>query len=150
MFLRLWEGQAEFLVKRLHRYCGTKSLSHLKTIVLDSLPMSSSMVFQGLSAKLHNKWSAWGIKAAICNDSSSTMKWEKMGAKLVLGQAVNLPGTKGPASETSAPNRRTPEINLRNYFHVETVPANNHCPRYIIRAPRLKFDHIFLSTPVNI
>ena len=35
-----------FLVKRLHRYCGAKSLSDMKTIVLDSLSMSSSMVIQ--------------------------------------------------------------------------------------------------------
>ena len=33
-------------MNRLHRYCGARSLSDLKTIVLDSLPMSSSMVFQ--------------------------------------------------------------------------------------------------------
>ena len=46
MFRRLREEQAEFLVNRLHRYCGARSLSDLKTIVLDSLPMSSSMVFQ--------------------------------------------------------------------------------------------------------
>ena len=26
--------------------------------------------FNGLLAQLHNKWSAWGIKAAICYDSS--------------------------------------------------------------------------------
>ena len=46
VFRRLREAHAEFLVKRLHMYCGAKSLSDLKTIVLDSLPMSSSMVFQ--------------------------------------------------------------------------------------------------------
>ena len=33
-------------MKRLHRYWGAKSLSDLKTIVLDSLPMTSSMVSQ--------------------------------------------------------------------------------------------------------
>ena len=37
---------SKFFVKRLHRYCGAKSLSDLKTIVLDSLLMSSSMVCQ--------------------------------------------------------------------------------------------------------
>ena len=31
-------------MKRLHRYCGANSLSDLKAIVLNSLPMSSSMV----------------------------------------------------------------------------------------------------------
>ena len=46
VFRRLREEQAEFLVNRLHRYCGARSLSDLKTIVLDSVPMSSSMVFQ--------------------------------------------------------------------------------------------------------
>ena len=40
-----WKERAEFLVKRLHRYCGAKSLSDFKNIVLDSLSMSSSMVF---------------------------------------------------------------------------------------------------------
>ena len=29
--------------------------------------------FNGLPAQLCNKWSAWGIKAAICDDSSSTI-----------------------------------------------------------------------------
>ena len=33
-------------MKRLHRYSGAKSFSDLKTIVLDSLLMSSSMVCQ--------------------------------------------------------------------------------------------------------
>ena len=42
---RLREEHFEFLVKRLHRYCGAKSLSALKTIVSDSLSMNSSMVF---------------------------------------------------------------------------------------------------------
>ena len=51
VFRRLREEQAEFLVNRLHRYCGARSLSDLKTIVVDSLPMSSSMVFQPNSAK---------------------------------------------------------------------------------------------------
>ena len=46
VFRRLREEHAEFFVKRLHRYCGAKSLSDLKTIVLDSLLMSSSMVCQ--------------------------------------------------------------------------------------------------------
>ena len=46
MFRRLQEEHAEFFVKRLHRYCGAKSLSDLKTIVLDSLLMSSSTVCQ--------------------------------------------------------------------------------------------------------
>ena len=50
VFQRLREEHAEFFVKRLHRYCGAKSLSALKTIVLDSLPMSSSMVCQPNSA----------------------------------------------------------------------------------------------------
>ena len=62
--------RAEFFVKRLHRYCGAKSLSDLKTIILDSLSMSSSMVCRpnpGISGQLG------GIKAAICDDSSSTV-----------------------------------------------------------------------------
>ena len=46
VFRRLGKEHAEFLVKRLHRYCGAKSLSDLKTIILNSLSMSSSMVFQ--------------------------------------------------------------------------------------------------------
>ena len=46
VFRRLREEHAEFFVKRLHRYCGAKSLSNLKTIVLDSLLMSSSMACQ--------------------------------------------------------------------------------------------------------
>ena len=46
VFRRLREEEAEFLVNRLHRYCRARSLSDLKTIVLDSSPMSSSMVFQ--------------------------------------------------------------------------------------------------------
>ena len=46
VFRRLREEYAEFSVKRLHKYRGAKSLSDLKTIVLDSLPMSSSTVFQ--------------------------------------------------------------------------------------------------------
>ena len=49
VFRRLREEHAEFLVKRLHRYCGAKSLSDLKTIVLDPIPMSSSMVLQSNS-----------------------------------------------------------------------------------------------------
>ena len=69
VFQRLWEAHAEFFVRRLHRYGGAKSLSDLKTIILDSLSMSSSMV----PAQLCNKWSAWDIKAAICDDSSSTI-----------------------------------------------------------------------------
>ena len=43
-------GGAECLVKRLHRYCRAKSLSDWKTIVLDSLPISPSMVCQSNSA----------------------------------------------------------------------------------------------------
>ena len=50
VFRRLREEHAEFFVKRLHRYCGAKSLSDLKTIILDSLSMSSSMVCQPNSA----------------------------------------------------------------------------------------------------
>ena len=50
VFRRLWEEHAKFFVKRLHRYCGAKSLSDLKTIILDSLSMSSSMVCQPNSA----------------------------------------------------------------------------------------------------
>ena len=46
VFRRLQKEHTEFLVKRLHRYCGAKSLSDLKTIVLDSLSMSSSMAIQ--------------------------------------------------------------------------------------------------------
>ena len=47
---------------------------------------------------------------------------EKIEAKSVPGQAANLPVTKRLTSETSAANRRTPERDPRNYFHVETVP----------------------------
>ena len=36
----------EFLLKRVLKYCGARSLSDLKTIVFDSLLMSCSMVFQ--------------------------------------------------------------------------------------------------------
>ena len=36
----------EFFVNRPHRYCGASSLSDLKTIVLDSILISCSMVFQ--------------------------------------------------------------------------------------------------------
>ena len=50
VFRRLWEEHAEFFVKRFHRYCGARSLSDLKTIILDSLSMSSSMVCQPNSA----------------------------------------------------------------------------------------------------
>ena len=39
----LLKEHAEFLVKRLHRYCGAKSLSNLKTIALDSLCSSNSI-----------------------------------------------------------------------------------------------------------
>ena len=35
VFRRLREEHAEFFVKRLHRYCGAKSLSDLKTIVYE-------------------------------------------------------------------------------------------------------------------
>ena len=69
MFRRLREEQAEFLVNRLHRYCGARSLSDLKTIVLDLL-MSSSMVFQPNSTI---SGLLGGVKTAICNDSSSTI-----------------------------------------------------------------------------
>ena len=78
MFRRLWDEHTEFLTKRLHIYCGAKSLIDLKTIVLDSFPMSTFMVFQPIKEqidrynKCHNKQSARGIKSAICNDSSST------------------------------------------------------------------------------
>ena len=57
-------------MKRLHRYCGAKSLSDLKIIILDSLSMSSSMVCQPNSAI---SGLLGGIKAAICDDSSSTI-----------------------------------------------------------------------------
>ena len=50
VFRRLWEEHADFFVKRLRRYCGAKSLSDLKTIILDSFSMSSSMVCQPNSA----------------------------------------------------------------------------------------------------
>ena len=51
---------------------------------------------------------------------------EKIGAKSVPRQAVNLAGTKCFTSETSAANSGTPEKKLRNYFNVGTVPANNY------------------------
>ena len=50
MIRRLREEHIEFFVKRLHKYGGTKSLSDLKTIVLASLLMSSSMDFEPNSA----------------------------------------------------------------------------------------------------
>ena len=50
----------EFLVKRPHKYCGASSLSDLNTIVLDSLLISCSMVFQPSS---FDKWSAWGYQS---------------------------------------------------------------------------------------
>ena len=40
---------------------------------------------------------------------------EKIRAKSVPGQVVNLPGSKYLTSETSAANRRTPETNLRTF-----------------------------------
>ena len=40
----------EFLVKRPHKYCRASSLSILNTIVLDSLLISCSMVFQPSSS----------------------------------------------------------------------------------------------------
>ena len=44
---RLLEEPCEFLVKRLQSYCcGANALRDLKTIILDSSLMSSSMVFQ--------------------------------------------------------------------------------------------------------
>ena len=45
----------------------------------------------------------------------SNFPGEKIGAKSIPGQAVNLPGAKRITSETS-------ERNLRNDFHLETVP----------------------------
>ena len=41
---------SEFFAKRPHKYCGASSLSDLKTIVLDSLLISCSMVFQPSSS----------------------------------------------------------------------------------------------------
>ena len=35
VFRRLRKEHAEFLVKRLHRYCGARSLNDLRTILLD-------------------------------------------------------------------------------------------------------------------
>ena len=35
--------------------------------------LTANEFFNGLPAQLCNEWSAWGIKAAICNDSSSTI-----------------------------------------------------------------------------
>ena len=46
VFLRFIEGSFDILVNRLHKYCGAKLLRDLKTIVLDSLSISSPMVFQ--------------------------------------------------------------------------------------------------------
>ena len=68
MFRRFWEEHADLLLKKLHSHCGAKSLSDLKTIVLDSLPMSSSMVCQPNSAI---SGLLGGIKAAFCNESSN-------------------------------------------------------------------------------
>ena len=49
--LYLWRRKRIYsFLPILHRYCGAKSLSDLKTIVLDSLPISSSMVCQPNSA----------------------------------------------------------------------------------------------------
>ena len=45
VFLREWIEHCEFLLKRLSRYRGAKSLSDLNTIVLASLSMSCWMVF---------------------------------------------------------------------------------------------------------
>ena len=43
---RVWVEHCEFFVKRPRKYCRASSLSDLKTIVLDSLLISCSMVFQ--------------------------------------------------------------------------------------------------------
>ena len=67
---RLREEHAEFFVKRLHRYCEAKSLSDLKTILLDSLLMSSSTVchkaikgqFLQTNAKKISAWNKKPIK----------------------------------------------------------------------------------------
>ena len=46
VFLRFLEVSWDVFVKRLHMYCGASSCRDLKTIILDSLAISSSMVFQ--------------------------------------------------------------------------------------------------------
>ena len=45
VFRRLREEHAEFFVKRLHRYCGAKSLSDLKNILCHSATKSFPRVF---------------------------------------------------------------------------------------------------------
>ena len=42
---KLLTEHVEFRMKRSHRYCGAISFKDLKTIILDSLDTSSSMVF---------------------------------------------------------------------------------------------------------
>ena len=46
VFLRFLEVSWDIFVKRLHIYCGASSWRDLKTIILDSLAISSSTVFQ--------------------------------------------------------------------------------------------------------
>ena len=81
-------------------------MSDLKTIVLDSLPMSSSMVLQPNSTI---SGLLGGIKAAICNDSSSTI--------LELLQLVDFCRT------STAPDRTT----------VSKVGLNNTCVKKTAR-----------------
>ena len=51
--------------------CGACPLiSDLKTIVFD---WAVNKLFNGLSPKQFDKWSTWGIKAAIHYDSSSSI-----------------------------------------------------------------------------
>ena len=70
---RTYEEHFEFRVKRSHKFWEASSCRDLKTIILDSLAMSCSMVFQP-------SWSIsgllGGIKAAVgYNSCSSVLKF---------------------------------------------------------------------------
>ena len=52
-------------MKRLHKDCGASPFRDLNTILNE--------FSNGLPTKTFDKWTTWGIKAAVCYNSSSTV-----------------------------------------------------------------------------
>ena len=92
-------------MKRLHKDCGASPFRDLKTIVRDLTVLNEFS--NGLPTQTFNKWTAWGIKAAVCYNSSSTV--------LEFLQLINFSLTGAVPKQSSNIKNGAPQYPCRNF-----------------------------------